>query len=179
MIKETGHKKSPGYCSLNVKIIKIMANTNINVFVNSFNKIWDLGVYPDAWKITRVASIPKQGKDLSEPSSYRPICLLPIWAKVLDKVITKRLSNYLIINNILHTNQSGFRKNLNTIDALYRVKEIVENNMANNSVTCLISFDMSNAFNSVHVKDLCNTIDKYNVPIKIAKIMVSYLRSKK
>lgn len=125
----------------------MLANTHINNFVKVFNNICESGIYPNYWKNTKVALIPKEEKDLSSPSSYYPICLLPIWAKVFDRIVTRRLCSFLETNNLLNENQFGFRKNSDIIDALFKVKDIITNNMNNDFVTCLISFDMSNAFN--------------------------------
>ncbi|GBM71621.1 hypothetical protein AVEN_5223-1 [Araneus ventricosus] len=52
-------------------------------------------VFPKRWKIPMVLLIPKEGKDLSQFKSFRPMCLLPILGKLLDKLITNRLATYL------------------------------------------------------------------------------------
>lgn len=49
--------------------------------------IWDNEVNPSVWKAARIVLAPKDGKDLSNPSGYRPISLFPIWGKFLDKIV--------------------------------------------------------------------------------------------
>lgn len=79
----------------------LASNANIDALVKVFNSIWESEIYPNFWKNTKVALIPKEGKYLSAPFSYRPIWLLPIWVKVFDRIVTKRLCNYLEANNLL------------------------------------------------------------------------------
>lgn len=62
---------------------------------------------------------------------YRPICLLPIWGKLFDKVIVRRLVGFLENKNLLCSEQYSFRKGLSTVDALLKIKEVVIENMTN------------------------------------------------
>lgn len=63
----------------------------------------------------------KEGRDKSDPASYRLFCLLPDIGKVLDKKCTTRLVNYLEDNDMLDSSQYGFRRNCSIIDALHEV----------------------------------------------------------
>jgi len=53
------------------------------------------------------------------------------FAKLLEKIIKHRLIKYLESNNLLSTNQFGFRLDLNTDDALYRVTKFISNSLDN------------------------------------------------
>jgi predicted metallopeptidase len=70
--------------------------------------------------------IPKPGKNLSEVESYRPISLLPIMSKLLDKLILKRLKPIIAEKYLVPTHQFGFRKNHSTIDQVHRITDIIE-----------------------------------------------------
>lgn len=83
--------KAPGPEELSSDMVKLFFNSNKQVFMDLLNKIWISKKFPDSWKIANVALIPKEGKDLKLRDSYRPICLLPIWGKVLDKLLNNRL----------------------------------------------------------------------------------------
>ena len=81
------------------------------------------GIFPNKLKIANVIPIPKQG-DLSLVNNFRPISLLNIFSKIFEKLVHKRLYNYLDMNNILFSNQFGFRKGKSTSDAL--VSNLIE-----------------------------------------------------
>jgi len=57
--------------------------------------------------------------DITEFSNYRPISLLTSFSKIFEKIIYKRLYNYLNYNNVLVGDQYGFREKLSTKTAIY------------------------------------------------------------
>ncbi len=74
-------------------------------------------------KIAKVISIYKS-KEHALLTNYRPISLLPVLSKILEKVMHKRLYSFLKKNNVLYKHQYGFRKKRSTIDAVSKfVKE--------------------------------------------------------
>ena len=75
------------------------------------NNSFQSGVFPNALKICKV--IPKGGST-EELNNYRPISLLSIFDKIIEKLMHKRLYNFLQEHNILFENQFGFRKNNST-----------------------------------------------------------------
>ena len=80
--------------------------------------------YPDQWKLANVTPIFKKG-DKQLIKNYRPISLLPVCSKIFEKIIFKNLYSYLNTNNLLTTNQSGFRPGDSTTNQLlYLVNEI-------------------------------------------------------
>jgi hypothetical protein len=71
-----------------------------------------------AWKHATTVTIPKPGKDPTNPLSYRPIYLLNIAGKVFEKILSTRLKNFLEINNLLPPEQFGFRSERSTINPI-------------------------------------------------------------
>ena len=73
-----------------------------------FDNIPETGIFPDQWKEANVTPVHKKN-DKQIISNYRPISLLPVLAKVFERIIFKNLYNYLISNSLITKNQSGFR----------------------------------------------------------------------
>ena len=65
--------------------------------------------FPSEWKKAKVTPIYKDG-DKSDVSNYRPISVLPILSKILERAVHDQMYNYLTRNNILNQCQSGFQK---------------------------------------------------------------------
>ncbi|GBN99181.1 hypothetical protein AVEN_64473-1 [Araneus ventricosus] len=155
IFEDCKNDKSPGPDEPTMGIIKEIFFDNKSLFINLLNLCLYKGIFPKVWKReTNVALIPKSGKDLRLPNNYRPICLLPVWGKVLDKILAQRLSYFLEQNNKFHDLQFGFRKDRNTSLALYEVINTITTNKNNNLLTAIISLDISNAFNSVRWSDI-------------------------
>ena len=72
-----------------------------------FENILDTGIFPDQWKEANVTPVHKKN-DKQIISNYRPISLLPVLGKVFERIIFKHLYNYLISNDLITKNQSGF-----------------------------------------------------------------------
>jgi len=82
------------------------------------NKYIQTGVFPDHLKYSIVKPLYKNG-DRSIISNYRPISLLPVFSKVLEKTVYCRLNQNLSINNTPATEQRGFRKDWSTEQVAY------------------------------------------------------------
>ncbi|GBM86915.1 hypothetical protein AVEN_151815-1 [Araneus ventricosus] len=86
---------APGWDGWALEIITEIFDAGKEWFKSILNFCLHHSVFPRRWKIAKAFLIPKEGKDLSRFKSNRPISLLPIWRKILDKVITNRLVTYL------------------------------------------------------------------------------------
>ena len=107
------------------------------------------GVCPSLWKHALVLPFFKSG-DPNEVTNFRPISILPILSKLLEKIIANQLSEFLENNNIISNTQHGFRRHLSTETALMKVTDKVYNNVDNNKITLLILCDLSKAFDSIN-----------------------------
>ena len=105
--------------------------------------------YPSSWKYPFVIPAFKGG-DSEDITNYRPISLLPIISKILEKIIASQLTTYLETNNLLSNSQHGFRPRLSTETALLKITDKIYNNMDNKKISLLMLLDLSKAFDSVH-----------------------------
>ena len=88
------------------------------------------GCYPALWKHPHVVPIFKSG-DSDNVTNYRPISLLSILSKVLEKIVANQLIAFLESNHRLAENQHGFRPNLSTETALLKVTNKIYENIEN------------------------------------------------
>jgi len=118
--------------------------------------------FPDLWKISHVVPLYKSN-DADDVNNYRPISLLPIFSKILEKIVAKQLMSYLEHYKLLSDAQHGFRSGLSTESALLKVTEKIYKNMDNRKISLLILFDLSKAFDSVNHSILLNKCKNLNV----------------
>ena len=78
------------------------------------------GKFPDLWKYANVQPIHKKGNRQIK-SNYRPISLLPICGKILEKIIFDQVYSFLNSNKLISKNQSGFRPGDSTIYQLLSI----------------------------------------------------------
>ncbi|GBN90275.1 Putative protein in type-1 retrotransposable element R1DM [Araneus ventricosus] len=171
--------KAPGLDGLCADIIFEYFNINKKIFTALINQCINTATFPDSWKRASVALIPKEGKDLSCSSSYRPICLLSTWGKILDKILSRRLVYELEKDGKLHENQFGFRNGRSTLNALQGLKDFICNSKINDQVSIAISLDMSNAFNSVEWRDVICALQEDKVSEYLILSIQDFLNNRK
>ena len=86
-------------------------------FCSIFNCSINTGIFPEEWKCSKVVRLFKEG-DRKELNSYRPISIIPVVAKVFEKIIHDQVNTFLVDNWLFSNSQSGFRHCHSTTTAL-------------------------------------------------------------
>ena len=107
------------------------------------------GIFPDDLKIASVCPIFKSGKQC-EFSNYHPISISPSISKIFEKIIHKRLINYVNMNKILSSSQYGFRKNYSTYMPILNLYDTVSEALDKNEYCLGIFVDLSKAFDTIY-----------------------------
>ncbi|GBP96829.1 Putative 115 kDa protein in type-1 retrotransposable element R1DM [Eumeta japonica] len=109
-------RKAPGIDGFTSDICQAAIFRDLGVFLAMANKCLELGYFPRAWKVAAIKVIPKPGKDdYARPKSYRPIGLLPVLGKTVERMLVGRLQWHLMPK--LQATQYGFMPQRGTEDA--------------------------------------------------------------
>ena len=119
---------------LHGKIIKTCAHVITETVTYIYNLCIDKNYFPKAFKQSKVIPIYKSG-DNKDPSNYRPISVLSVLWKPLEKHINKHLLCYLKTNELIHPNQAGFREHHSCYTALTTLVDTFYKNRNNNEFT--------------------------------------------
>ena len=137
-----------------------------------FNESITEGIFPTALKVAKVVPIHK-GESIFEVSNYRPISLLPIFAKILEKLMFTRLNDFIQKQNIIYQNQFGCQKNKSTELAVHSIiSNIVKSFEDKENVYC-ISLDFAMAFDTGDHKILLKKL-KYLTCIGIRGVLFKF-----
>ena len=114
-------------------------------------------------------------------TNYRPISLLPIFGKMLEKLMFDALYNHLISNNLLNPNQSGFRPGDSTINQLLSIVHTIYAAFDCNPPCEVRSvyLDMSKAFDRVWHDGLIFKLRRYGISGELLILIKSFLRNRK
>ena len=118
------------------------------LFAHIANSSFSLGVFPEKLKFAKITPIHK-GKSKLELGNYRPISLLPIFSKILDKLMNARMVKFLNHNKTIFEHQYGFQENKSTSLAILDLQSQLINNIENKLFSCSIFLDFSKAFDTV------------------------------
>ena len=106
--------KSSSICNISTRVLKDAFLVTVPQLVHlSLSKC----IFPDSWKIANIIPLQKPG-DRSDVNNLRPISLLPLPGKMLERIVHTQLSTFLEANNILSDKQGGFRKGRSTISTI-------------------------------------------------------------
>ena len=121
---------APGYDSISMNVVKESFNLICAPLTYIINLSLNSGVVPQEMKIARVIPLFKSG-DKSLFTNYRPVSVLPVFSKFLERIVYNRLINFLNKYDILSRNQYGFRKNYSTAHALIQLYDKISNALDN------------------------------------------------
>ena len=145
-----------------------------------FKNILQSSIYPEMWKLANVTPIFKK-EDKQLVKNYRPISLLPICGKIMEKLIFNSLYLYLSSNNLITSNQSGFRPGDSCSNQLlFLINEIHKAFENPKSLELRAVFlDISKAFDKVWHDGLLFKLKQNGISGKLLKFFESYLHNRK
>ena len=114
-----------------------------------FNRSIESGIFPRSWSKGTVTVIPKNGNP-SDPSNWRPITQTPIFAKVFEKLVHKRIIYYIDEHEILSTYQYGFRPRRSTQEAVFDLTKFIYTGFNNKKITIAACLDVCKAFDCIN-----------------------------
>lgn len=155
-------KKSSGHDGLSGWILKQLKDCITLPIVIAINKSIQSGEVPKSLKLAKVIPIYK-AKDKALFTNYRPISLLPVLSKVLEKVIYKRTYSFLESQNILFNSQYGFRNGHSTIQAATELITDVLNGFEAKEYSIGVFLDLSKAFDTIDHSMLLKKLEFYGI----------------
>ncbi|KAJ0132998.1 C2H2 type master regulator of conidiophore development brlA [Fusarium oxysporum f. sp. albedinis] len=128
------------------------------------------GRLPDQWRSAKIIPLKKPGKDDYEKAkAWRPISLLSTLGKILEAVVTDRISYAVETYGLLPTSHFGARKRRSAEQALLLFQEQVYKAWRNRKVVSLVSFDVKGAYNGVFKDRLLQRLEARGIPKRLGK----------
>ena len=140
--------KATGPDGISSRMLKYTAAPITPMITKLFNLSILSGRVPSQWKKANIVPIPKTS-DATSPSCYRPISLIPVISKVLERHICNLIIDHLQLRNFISDRQWGFLEGRSTVTALIKCTDDWFKALENGQEVCAIFFDFRKAFDTV------------------------------
>ena len=170
--------KSSGSDGISAKMLKRTAISIAFPLSTLINLSISTGKLRSEWKVARVAPVPKPGKNKNSTSGYRPISVLPVATKVIEKHVKKIIMDHLANHAPISSRQWGFMTDRSTISALIKVVDDWSKALDQGSEVCVVFFDVSKAFDKVPHLPLIQQLQELYVDPYLIRWLIDYLSNR-
>ena len=153
LIKHPPNSKQAGPDGIPNEVIKILPLPLKEAILDLMTLMWAKGYTPDSWKHSHTVLLYKEGKDPTNPASYRPVGLANTLYKLWTATVTRVISKYGEGTNLLSTSQEGFRKERNTHRQLQNAINTISDAALTKKNLYAMYIDFSSAFNMLRISD--------------------------
>ena len=167
-------EKSAGIDNISGKFLKDGAEFLSRPLTEICNLSIKLKQFPNNCKITKVKPLSKKGAK-TDCKIFRPISLLPLLYKILEKVVHDQTTEYLDKSDLLYKFQSGFRKNHSIDTALSFLTNKISNGFDSGMLTGMVLIDLQKAFDTIDYEILLKKIPFLGFAATTVEWFTSYL----
>ena len=143
-----GISKAAGIDEISGRFLNDGANILAKPIATICNISISSGLFPSDCKITKLKPLHKKGSKTS-PEHFRPISLLPLTSKVIERIVYDQVDNFLLQNNVLYNYQSGLRKNHSTDLCLSFLNDKILKGFDKGFFMGMILIDLQKAFDTI------------------------------
>ena len=178
IINSLDPNKATGIDGISAKLLKKAVHVICPSLLEIINISISTGVFPDTLKVAKVNPIYKSGpKD--DPANYRPISILSVLSKIIEKHVTKHLFAFMNKYSILHKSQSGFRQKYSCNTALINLMNKWLKSIDNGEIVGAVFFYLRKTFDVVDHDLLIQKLSAYKFNANSLCWIKSYLSERK
>ncbi|GBL60541.1 hypothetical protein AVEN_3102-1 [Araneus ventricosus] len=135
---QTTRNSAPGADNIPAAWFKRLNNQQVHTLTASFQEIFITTNIPQQWKHSLIIPIPKPSKDKTIISSYRPIALTSVGAKIFERILTKRISTFLLTQKKIPPCVYGFLPLRDNQLAIYKIQSNILEKLINKRIFSLV-----------------------------------------
>lgn len=164
-----------GTDNLDSKILKLASNHISGPICHILNRCVLTGRYPGQWKEGKIIPLPKDTRSTFSGPNSRPISILPVLSKIMERIIYIQIQNYFDFNRLTTKYQHAYRKGYSTCTALTQMTDDWFREIDNSKVVAAVMLDFSAAFDVIDHELLTGKLISYGFTQNAISLIRSYL----
>jgi hypothetical protein len=176
-LNKLGANKATGLDGIPARFIKDSVHNISEPLTHIINLSIITGIVPDDLKSARVVPLYKKNNK-TEAGNYRPVSILSVVSKVLERIIYDQVESYLTENKLLYTHQSGFRRKYSTDTCLLHLTDFIKFEMDKGNYVGMVLLDLQKAFDTVDHDVLLMKLEAMGFSSDVTHWFRSYLSSR-
>ena len=171
LIQKHDPNKPHGHDMLSIRMLKLCGKSICKPLNLIFQSCIKDGEFPTEWKKANVVPVHRKS-DKQILKNYRQVSLLPICGKIFERLLYNRLYEYFIENELISSNQSGFKPGDSCINQLLSITHDIYQSFDS-------GFDISKAFEKVLHKGLIYKLKQNGVAGNLLNTLANFLKDRK
>lgn len=176
-LKVLNTNKSMGPDGIHPAMLKILASMIAVPLTELFNRSLSEKTIPNDWKVATVVPIHK-GKALDSVENYRPVSLTSVAAKILERILRRRIAEFLTANSLINPSQHGFTKGRSCLTNLLVTMDKITDALDRGERVLVGYLDFQKAFDSVNHRLLIHKMRSYCIAPGICDWIEDFLRNR-
>ena len=178
IIRNLDPNKAQGHYMISIRMVKICDDFICKPLKLIFQSWLESGKFPSEWRKAKVVPIHKNG-DKQILKNYRPISLLPITGKILERLLYDAMFEFFTKNNLISDNQSGFKLGDSCLNQLLSITHEIYQSFDDNLEVRAVFLDISKALDKVWHKGLIYKLKQNGISGNILNTIIDFLSSRK
>ena len=178
IIQNLDPNKAHGHDKISIPMIKICGKSICKPLNLIFNQCIDTGSFPLEWRKVNIVLIHKKD-DKQCLQNYRPVSLLPICGKILERLIFNQMFSFLIENNLISSNQSGFKPRDSCTKLRLSITHEIYKSFHNEFEVRGVFPDISKAFDKVWHEGIIFKLKQNGISSKLLSVLSDFLKDRK
>ena len=177
IIQDLKNSKSCGMDDIDTYTIKLMGDDIVPAVTHIVNLSLKQAIFPSLYKMAKIIPLLKKDDPL-EPKNYRPVAILCILSKIIERAIFIQIVDFMNRNNLFHPNHHGFRAHHSTSTAMIQMFDSWVQAVDKGELAGVCMLDMSAAFDVVDHDILLRKLELYGFDDLALNWVKDYLSSR-
>ena len=177
IIQNLDSNKAHGNDMISIRMLKICGQSIIKPLLIIYKKCLEKGCFPNEWKKANVVPVHRKN-DKQLLKNYRPISLLPICGKVLERLLYNSVFEFFIQNNLITPNQSGFKTGDSCINQLISITHEICKSFDDGYEVRRVFLDILKAFDKVWHQGLHYKLRQNGISGELLNTLTDFLDSR-